>query len=204
MHFARVSVRLSSGNSALLHAVHEANLRPFDAKTQLQTLQLLEAVNPSPVVQRVQKHHFVMCPNSQRVYANALARTTCRPHNFFSSSISNSSRLSSDVSSVVTGSSDLSSAFWPIFGTLVWTCAAATSVVCMTQNEGRKEEKPIRATSIPAMQWNSTIEPRPDENELPARRSSSIASKIAMWALEYLHAEAFEEPYEHLADIRTE
>ncbi|CAK4075756.1 unnamed protein product, partial [Aphanomyces euteiches] len=68
---------------ALLHAVHEANLRPFDAKTQLQTLQLLEAVNPSLVVQRVQKHHFVMCPNAQHVYANALAHTTCRPHNFF-------------------------------------------------------------------------------------------------------------------------
>ncbi|RHY92070.1 hypothetical protein DYB37_005385 [Aphanomyces astaci] len=104
--------------------------------------------------------------------------------------------------------------FWLVVATLAWTCATMASEVSIAKNDGWTEKKSMRETSIPAMEWHEAAEEVHDATvavEARAvgdpRQRNALGSRLAMWALQHLHAQAHEPLttlYEHVTDIHME
>ncbi|ETW08828.1 hypothetical protein H310_01334 [Aphanomyces invadans] len=109
---------------------------------------------------------------------------------------------------------NLSGKFWFAVVTLAWFCAVTTSAGPMTQNDGWNEKMSMRERSRLSMEWcdvdAQNVEAMVSTEravQRPQPRRNGIGSRLAMWALRHLHAQAFEpliSPYEHITDIHVE
>ncbi|KAF0698046.1 Aste57867_11294 [Aphanomyces stellatus] len=200
LHFARPRVRLGSNKSSTMQAaVHEANHRTLhDTALQLKTLQLLEVIRPKHVVKHVDRLHVSIGPHTRRMHTDAVARRTS----------------DGSVAAMMTKAAESNTSLWLVAGSLAWACAGATSVASMVRNDSWKEEKPMETTSLRGMQWrdedSAAQSDETQEREPPPvmrKRTKTLGSRLAMWALRHLHDEAYEEltsPYEHVSDIHME